>query len=82
MYKKNLKQLILLGLLLMPYWVSAQTEANNISQEVDSKAAEWLQGSYRYNTVVAVLAIIFLGIWFYLLRMSRRLRKVEEKLTK
>jgi hypothetical protein len=51
MYKKNLKQLILLGLLLMPYWVSAQTEANNISQEVDSKAAEWLQGSYRYNTV-------------------------------
>jgi CcmD family protein len=82
MYKKNLKQLILLGLLLMPYWVSAQTEANNISQEVDSKAEEWLQGSYRYNTVVAVLAIIFLGIWFYLFRLSRRLSKVEQKLTK
>jgi CcmD family protein len=82
MFNKSLKQLFSLGLLLIPCLVSAQTETNNITQELDSNASEWLQGSYRYNTVVAVLAIIFLGIWFYLLRMSRRLSKVEEKLTK
>ena len=59
--------------------MNTQSHAQGLSstQKLDQQAAEWLQGSYRYNTVVAVLVVIFLGIWLYLYRLSKRIGKIE-----
>ena len=55
----------------------------SISAMAQGEAPSWLvdelYGSGKYNTVVAVVAVILIGIGLWLFAMDRKLRKLEEK---
>ena len=50
-----------------------------LSEQFDANAAELLAKHNLMNAVYAVLAIIFLGILFYLFRLDRKLTKIEKQ---
>jgi len=50
---------------------------DNFSGEIEM--ADMLRSNGKIFVVVAVLAIIFVGIVFYLVRLDRRLSKLEKK---
>lgn len=89
-YKKSMKAMInQYKKLVLILWMGAshlylwgQSEGKSATQQLDESAAEWLQGSYRYNTVIAVLGIIFLGIWIFLFRLNKKLNRLEQNISK
>ncbi|MBO9619724.1 MAG: CcmD family protein [Niabella sp.] len=58
--------LLLLSLFLLPNFVWAQSGVDSL-----------MRSSGRIYVVVAVLLIILLGVFFYLLGIERRLKKLE-----
>lgn len=71
------KWFVSLVLCLLVGVVSAQ--GMSASSQLDQKMVEQLQGGYRYNAVVMVLVIIFIGLWLFLYRMDKRITKLEGK---
>lgn len=67
-----------LSLLLTSMIVAAQTSTSHIS---GNAAPSWLEstlyGGGKINAVVAVVAVIILGIGVWMWRMDRRLTKME-----
>lgn len=55
----------------------------SFAARAESAAPTWLEstlyGNGKINVVVAVVAVIILGIGFWLWRMDRRLTKLERK---
>ncbi|MBL7947114.1 MAG: CcmD family protein [Flavobacteriales bacterium] len=55
----------------------------SFAARAESAAPSWLEstlyGNGKINVVVAVVAVIILGIGFWLWRMDRRLTKLERK---
>jgi CcmD family protein len=41
-------------------------------------AEEVLRGNAKHNTVIAVLVIIFLGLMIYLIRLDRKINKLDK----
>lgn len=79
---KNMKNvisiLVLLTVGLFSSALNAQTET--MQSKIDQNLVEQLQGGYRYNAVVMVLVIIFIGLWLFLYRMDKRINKLEGKI--
>ncbi len=71
------KWFISLVLCLLAGELSAQ--GMSTSSQLDQKMVEQLQGGYRYNAVVMVLVIIFIGLWLFLFRMDKRISRLEGK---
>lgn len=55
----------------------------SFAARAESAAPSWLEstlyGNGKINVVVAVVAVIILGIGFWLWRMDRRISKLERK---
>ncbi len=49
----------------------------NILQASDS-AAKFLANNAKFNAVIAVLSIIFIGIVIYLITLDRKISKLEK----
>ncbi len=69
---KNILPLVLL--LLSAFSVSAQTPANTV-QMADGFYAEG-----KIYVVIGIVAIIFIGIAFYLFTIERKVKKLEQAL--
>ncbi len=82
MPNKLAKYIVFIGMWCIAIMANAQPSDQSISQSMDQHAAQWLQGSYRYNAVIAVLVIIFLGIWIFLFRINNKLNRMERNSTK
>ena len=52
------------------------------SAGLDQAAANTLSGNANFNAVAAVLILIFLGVVVYLIRLDRKLTKLEKELKK
>lgn len=61
---------LLIGLLLLPLTAAAQGGPDWL---VDT-----LYGSGKINTVIAVVAVILLGLAFWLFRLDRRIARLEK----
>ncbi len=79
---KNIKnvvgKLVLLTFGFFTKTLFAQSES--MQTKIDQNLVEQLQGGYRYNAVVVVLVIIFIGLWLFLYRMDKRINKLEGKI--
>lgn len=45
--------------------------------QITDNAAKMLANNAKFNVVIAVLSIIFLGIVFYLVKLDRKVSKLE-----
>jgi len=50
----------------------------SMSEQFDAKAAELLAQHNLMNAVYGVLVIIFVGILFYLIRLDRKISRLEK----
>ena len=50
----------------------------SVSEQFDANAAELLAHHYLMNAVYGVLVIIFVGILFYLVRLDRKMSRLEK----
>lgn len=66
-----MKSLLLLFATLLPALLRAQTPGNWFE--------ETMYASGKINVVVAVVLVILLGLFGYLIWLDRRLRKIEEE---
>lgn len=48
------------------------------AQSTDVQMADTFRGSGKIYVVIAIIAIIFLGLAIYLFSMDKRLRKIEK----
>ena len=57
---------------------------NSVSQSnengVSDAAKEMLRGNAKFNVVATVLVLIFIGIIAYLLRLDRKMMKLEKQI--
>jgi CcmD family protein len=60
----------LLIFLLLPMLVFSQNPG-------ESKVGKFMRSEERSYVVIAVMVVILLGIFFYLFRMERRIKKLE-----
>jgi len=54
----------------------SQNNANGVSEA----AKEMLRGNAKFNVVATVLVLIFVGIIAYLLRLDRKMSKLEKQI--
>ncbi|HRH38968.1 MAG TPA: hypothetical protein PK760_11510 [Flavobacteriales bacterium] len=71
MMRSFARSILLFSSLLAPFFCHAQAE-----QEL---MRDLLYGSGKINTVIAVVAVLILGISFWLFRLDRRIRSMEEQ---
>lgn len=64
---------VLLLFLLSSYTLLAQS-----TSEIDMADPTW-RSNGKINVVIAVLAVIFLGLFIYLIGIDRKLRRLENK---
>lgn len=65
--------------MLLTFTLLLMTVATNAQNAAPSWLESTLYGSGKINVVVAVVAIIILGIGTWLWRMDRRITKLERK---
>lgn len=52
------------------------------SAGIDQAAANALSGNANFNAVATVLILIFLGVVIYLIRLDRKISKLEKEIKK
>ena len=45
----------------------------------DEKAAQVLFENQKFNVVIGIISIIFIGIVFYIIRLDKKISKLEKK---
>ena len=46
---------------------------------IDEKAAQVLFENQKFNVVIGIISIIFIGIVFYIIRLDSKISKLEKK---
>ena len=67
-----MKKILLSALLLVSFFTAFAQQNNQVDM------ADALRSSGRIYVVVAVIAIIFIGLAIYLFSIDRRLKKIEK----
>lgn len=60
--------------------MAGNTIAQNSENGVSDAAKEILRGNAKFNVVATVLVLIFIGIIAYLLRLDRKMSKLEKQI--
>lgn len=60
--------------------MAGDTVAQNSENGVSDAAKEMLRGNAKFNVVATVLVLIFIGIIAYLLRLDRKMTKLEKQI--
>ena len=69
-------------------YLSAQTtlfageNASSSTNNISDAAKDMLRGNAKFNVVATVLVLIFIGIIFYLIRLDRKMSKLEKQINK
>jgi CcmD family protein len=75
-----MKKIITLTFLLLSFINFSLAQVDTTQNNVwDSGIANTLKKDNRMYTVIAVLCIILIGIFFYLWRMDKKISKLENK---
>ncbi len=60
--------------------IAGDSVSQNNANGVSDAAKEMLRGNAKFNVVATVLVLIFVGIIAYLLRLDRKLSKLEKQI--
>ena len=76
----KLKAIILtLGLSSMNFLIAGDSPVSN-ANTVSDAATNMLRGNAKFNVVATVLVLIFIGIVLYLIRLDRKMTKLEKQI--
>ncbi len=79
MKKMNKLKFIILSIALgYDSWLMASDSLLNTNHNVSDTAKEMLRGNAKFNVVATILVLIFIGIIFYLIRLDRKMTKLEK----
>ena len=59
--------------------IAGSSVSQNNENGVSESAKEMLRGNAKFNVVASVLVLIFIGIVVYLLRLDRKMSKLEKQ---
>jgi CcmD family protein len=59
--------------------IAGSSVSQNNENGVSESAKEMLRGNAKFNVVATVLVLIFIGIVVYLLRLDRKMSKLEKQ---
>jgi len=59
--------------------IAGSSVSQNNENGVSESAKEMLRGNAKFNVVATVLVLIFIGIIAYLLRLDRKMSKLEKQ---
>ncbi len=60
--------------------IAGDSVSQNNANGVSDAAKEMLRGNAKFNVVATVLVLIFVGIILYLLRLDRKMSKLEKQI--
>jgi CcmD family protein len=63
----------------MNFLIAEESEVSG-SNPVSDAATNMLRGNAKFNVVAAVLVLIFIGIVLYLIRLDRKMTKLEKQI--
>ena len=76
----KLKAIILsIGLSSMNFLIAGETAVSG-TNGVSDAATNMLRGNAKFNVVATVLVLIFIGIVLYLIRLDRKMTKLEKQI--
>ena len=76
----KLKAIILtIGLSSMNFLIAGDSSVSG-ANSVSDAATNMLRGNAKFNVVATVLVLIFLGIVVYLIRLDRKMTKLEKQI--
>lgn len=76
----KLKAIILtIGLSSMNFLIAGDSSVSG-ANAVSDAATNMLRGNAKFNVVATVLVLIFLGIVVYLIRLDRKMTKLEKQI--
>jgi len=76
----KLKAIILtIGLSSMNFLIAGDTSVSG-ANAVSDAATNMLRGNAKFNVVATVLVLIFIGIVVYLIRLDRKMTKLEKQI--
>jgi CcmD family protein len=76
----KLKAIILsIGLSSMNFLIAGETAVSG-TNAVSDAATNMLRGNAKFNVVATVLVLIFIGIVLYLIRLDRKMTKLEKQI--
>jgi len=67
------------GLSSMNFLIAGDSSVSN-ANEVSDAATNMLRGNAKFNVVATVLVLIFIGIVLYLIRLDRKMTKLEKQI--
>jgi len=76
----KLKAIILtIGLSSMDFLIAGDSSVSG-ANAVSDAATNMLRGNAKFNVVATVLVLIFIGIVVYLIRLDRKMTKLEKQI--
>jgi hypothetical protein len=76
----KLKAIILtIGLSSMDFLIAGDSSVSG-ANAVSDAATNMLRGNAKFNVVATVLVLIFIGIVLYLIRLDRKMTKLEKQI--
>jgi len=76
----KLKAIILtIGLSSMNFLIASDSSVSG-ANAVSDAATNMLRGNAKFNVVATVLVLIFIGIVLYLIRLDRKMTKLEKQI--
>lgn len=51
----------------------------NTENSIDERAAQVLFENQKFNVVIGIISVIFIGIVLYIIRLDRKISKLEKK---
>jgi hypothetical protein len=80
MKMNKLKAIILtIGLSSMNFLIASDSSVSG-ANAVSDAATNMLRGNAKFNVVATVLVLIFIGIVLYLIRLDRKMTKLEKQI--
>ena len=68
-----------IGLSSMNFLIAGESAVSN-ANAVSDAATNMLRGNAKFNVVATVLVLIFIGIVLYLIRLDRKMTKLEKQI--
>lgn len=68
-----------IGLSSMNFLIAGESVVSG-TNPVSDAATNMLRGNAKFNVVATVLVLIFIGIVFYLIRLDRKMTKLEKQI--
>lgn len=74
-YKKSW----LAALITLFVFIGEAFSQSSKSETIDEKAAQILFENQKFNVVIGIISAIFIGVVLYIIRLDRKISKLEKK---